>query len=107
VTEPQRTRRNPGLLAVAGVAVVLAVVAFLALDVVVAAFVAIVLVTIAVMAVLASDWESHPTFEQREQQRAVRRKVKWEQNAGARERDRRRWEAHQAQQSRPREDGDR
>jgi ABC-type transport system involved in cytochrome bd biosynthesis fused ATPase/permease subunit len=107
VTEPQSTRRNPGLLTVAGVAVVLAVVAFLVMDVVVAAFVGIVLVTIAVMAVLASDWESHPTFEQREQRRAVRRKAKWEQNAGVRERDRRRWEAHQAQKAQPREDGDR
>ncbi|MBN1093376.1 hypothetical protein JKP75_12875 [Blastococcus sp. TML/M2B] len=42
---------------------------------------------------------STSTFEEREAERARRRKAKWEQNAGAREKDRRRWEAHRAAQA--------
>ncbi|WP_040339839.1 hypothetical protein [Candidatus Blastococcus massiliensis] len=99
-TEPQGTGRSKGLLAAAAVAVVLAGLTFLVFDeIVVAAFVAILLVTVAVMAVLASDWDRHSTYEEREQQRNLRRKAKWEANADARERDRRRWEAHQARQT--------
>jgi type IV secretory pathway VirB3-like protein len=98
-TEPQRTGRNPGLLVAAALSVVLAGLAFVVLDVIVAAFAAAVLLTVAVMAVLASDWDRHSTFEQREHERALRRKATWEANADARERDRRRWEAHQARQA--------
>lgn len=99
-TDPQRTGRSRGLLAAAVVSLVLAALSFVLLDdVVVAGFVAILLVTAAVMAFLASDWDRHSTFEEREQQRALRRKAKWEANAEARERDRRRWEAHQARQA--------
>lgn len=83
-----------GVAAVAG-----AVVAFLLLDPVLAAFVAIVLVTLVVIAVAASDWERHSTFEERELERARRRKEKWERGAAARERDRVKWEAHQARQA--------
>ncbi len=80
-------------------AVVGSVAAFLLLDPILAVFVAIMLVTAAALAFLARDWDRHSTFEEREQERARRRKAKWEQNAGARERDRRRWEAHQARQA--------
>ncbi len=74
------------------------VTAFLFLDPILAAFVAIVLVTVVVIAVLAGDWERHSTFEERELERARRRKEKWERGAAARERDRVKWEAHRARQ---------
>ena len=74
------------------------VAAFLVLDPVIAAFVVIVLATVVVIAVLASDWDQHSTFEERELQRARRRKEKWERGAAARERDRAKWAAHQARQ---------
>ena len=80
------------------VAVVGSVAAFLLLDAIVAAFVAIVLVTVAVIAVLASDWDRHSTYEERELERARRRKEKWDRGAAARERDRVKWEAHRARQ---------
>ena len=83
-----------------GVAVAVAgsVAAFLLLDPILAAFVAILLVTVAVIAVLASDWDRHSTFEERELERARRRKEKWERGAAARARDRAKWEAHRARQ---------
>ena len=83
-----------------GVAVAVAgsVAAFLLLDPILAAFVAILLVTVAVIAVLASDWDRHSTFEERELERARRRKEKWDRGAAARERDRVKWEAHRARQ---------
>jgi hypothetical protein len=74
------------------------VAAFLVLDPVIAAFVAIVLATVVVIAALASDWDQHSTFEERELERARRRKQKWERGAAARERDRVKWEAHRARQ---------
>ncbi len=80
------------------VAVLGSVVAFLLLDPVIAAFVAIMLVTLAVIAVLAADWDRHSTFEERELERARRRKEKWERGTAARERDRVKWEAHRARQ---------
>ncbi|TQN42018.1 hypothetical protein FHU33_1409 [Blastococcus colisei] len=80
------------------VAVLGSVAAFLLLDPVVAAFVAIMLVTLAVIAVFAGDWDSHSTFEERELERARRRKEKWERGAAARARDRAKWEAHRARQ---------
>jgi membrane glycosyltransferase len=76
------------------------VLAFLVLDPIVAAFLVIMLVTVAVIAFLARDWDQHSTFEEREQARSVKRAQKWERNAGARARDRARWEAHQARQAR-------
>jgi hypothetical protein len=83
-----------------GVAVAVAgsVAAFLLLDPILAAFVAILLVTVAVIAGLASDWDRHSTFEERELERARRRKEKWDRGAAARERDRVKWEAHRARQ---------
>jgi membrane protein implicated in regulation of membrane protease activity len=86
-------------IAVAAVVAAGCTVAFLVLDPIIAAFVAILLVTALVVALLARDWDRHPTYEQREQVRAQRRKEKWERGTDARERDRARWEAHQARQA--------
>jgi hypothetical protein len=74
------------------------VAAFVLLDPIIAAFVAIMLATVAVIGALARDWDRHATFEERELERARRRKAKWERGAAARERDRVRWEAHRARQ---------
>jgi hypothetical protein len=98
-TGPEPARRRTGLVAGSAAVVVLVALAFLVLDVVIAAFVAVLLLTGLVIAVAARDWDEHPDFEQREQERARRRKEKWEQNAGARARDRARWEAHQARRA--------
>ena len=87
-------------IAVAAVVVAACAVAFLELDPIIAAFVAIVLVTAFGMALLARDWDRHSTFEEREQVRARRRKEKWERGKDSRDRDRARWEAHQARQAR-------
>jgi hypothetical protein len=72
------------------------VAAFVLLDPIIAAFVAIMLGTVVVIGGLARDWDRHATFEERELERARRRKAKWERGAAARERDRVRWEAHRA-----------
>jgi hypothetical protein len=80
------------------VAAVGSVAAFLLLDPILATFLVILLGTVVVIAVLASDWDRHSTFEQRELERARRRKEKWERGAAARERDRAKWEAHRARQ---------
>jgi hypothetical protein len=48
---------------------------------------------------LASSWSEHPDFEARELDRARRRKVKWEKNKGAREKDAARYAAHQARKA--------
>jgi hypothetical protein len=101
VTEAGRRRgRWSGRLAVA--ALVWAggsVLAFRYLDTIIAAFVVILGCTLLVVAFLARDWESHSTYEERENARARRRKEKWERSADARARDRERWEAHQARQA--------
>jgi hypothetical protein len=73
--------------------------AFLVLDPIVAAFLVIMLVTGAVIAYVARDWDQHSTYEQREAVRAQRRAEKWERNKAARDRDRAKWEAHQAKQT--------
>src|SRR3954469_14011022 len=76
-------------IAVAAVVVVAcSVAAFLVLDPIIAAFAAIVLVTGLGIALMARDWDRHPTYEQREQVRAQRRKEKWERGKDARDRDR-------------------
>jgi hypothetical protein len=101
VTEAGKTRaRWSGLLAVAALA--WAGGSFLAvryLDVIIAAFGIILGFTLLVVAFLARDWDSHSTYEERENARARRRKEKWERAADARARDRERWEAHQARQA--------
>ena len=76
------------------------VLAFRFLDPIVAAFLVIMLVTGGVIAFLARDWDQHSTYEERELARSRKRAQKWERNADARARDRARWEAHQARQSR-------
>ena len=77
------------------------VVAFLWLDPVLALFASILGLTLVGVAFLLSDWVRASTFEEREARRAVRRQAKWESKAGARARDRERWEAHQARKARP------
>ncbi|WP_204690996.1 hypothetical protein [Geodermatophilus bullaregiensis] len=62
------------------------------------AFIVFGFVLLVVLA-MAGDWEQHPDFEQRELARARRRAVKRQRTAGARARDRERWEAHQARQA--------
>jgi hypothetical protein len=76
------------------------VLAFLFLDPIVAAFLVILLVTGGVIAFLARDWDQHSTYEERELARSRKRAQKWDRNADARARDRARWEAHQARQTR-------
>ena len=71
------------------------VTAFLLLDPILAAFVTIVGLCLWGVAALASGWEQHPSFEQRELVRARRRAARRERTKDARARDRARWEAHQ------------
>jgi hypothetical protein len=87
--------------AIAGVVlVVLSVVAFLFLDAIRGAFPLILGLTALVIAYVARDWDQHPTFEQREEERARKRAAKRERGADARARDREKWEAHQAKKAR-------
>ncbi|WP_104524584.1 hypothetical protein [Blastococcus atacamensis] len=96
---PSTRRVSPFLMAVVGVGIAVAVGSFAVLDWVLAAFVAIVVLVAVAMVVMARDWDRHDSYEEREQARALRRKEKWERNAGARARDRARWEAHQARKA--------
>lgn len=102
MTEPRPSSRRPSPLLVVGVVggAAVAVGAFVLLDPIAAAAVAILVVTAVVMGVVSRDWESHESFEEREHARARRRQEKWERNAGARARDRARWEAAKARQAR-------
>ena len=76
------------------------VLAFLLLDPIVAAFLVILGGTAVVIVPVARDWDRHSTFEERELARARKRAEKWERGKAARDRDRARWEAHQARQAR-------
>jgi ribulose kinase len=76
-------------------AVGLSVLAFVTLSPVLAAAVTIGSLTLVAVAALSADWEKHPSFEERERARSLRRKEKWERNADARARDRARYEAYQ------------
>jgi len=78
--------------------VVLTVLAFL-VDPILGAAVLIFGAIGVVVVQLASTWDQHPDFEARELVRAQRRKAKWEQNAGRREKDAARYAAHQARQA--------
>jgi hypothetical protein len=94
------SRSVPPLLVVGGVVgLAIAGGSFLVLDPYLAAFVAILLVVGVLIAVLAHDWDSHDSFEERELARARKRQEKWDRNAGARAKDRARWEAHQARKA--------
>ncbi|MGY1654093.1 hypothetical protein [Geodermatophilus sp. SYSU D01119] len=90
-----------GRLALAGVVwATVSVVAFVAIgNVIVAAGLVVFGFVLLVVLAMASDWDSHPDFEERELLRSRRRKEKWDRSAGARARDRQRWEAHQARQA--------
>lgn len=90
--------RNRILIA-AGVVAAVALLTYLTLDAILASFISIVVAAIAMVLVLGSDWEQHSTFEERELRRARKRAVKRDRTAGARARDRARWEAHQAKKA--------
>jgi hypothetical protein len=81
------------VLAVAGVATALLA------DLLLGAFIGIVGLTLLIVGALARDWDRHSTYEDRERDRARRRKEKWERGSAARDRDRARWEAHQAKKA--------
>ncbi|MCW2579321.1 MAG: uncharacterized protein JWR82_922 [Blastococcus sp.] len=88
-----------------GAVVVLgSIAAVVLLDPILAAFAVIMLVTALGAVLAARDWDQHSTYEQREHARALRRKEKWERNKDARERDRERWQAHQARKAAERGD---
>ena len=78
--------------------IVVGYLAFRVLNPILAAALVIVAATVLGIAALARDWHQHPSYEEREQLRAERRKIKFAQNQGARDRDRAKWEAHQARQ---------
>ncbi len=71
------------------------VAAFLLLNAILASAIAIFGLCLWAVALLSSNWEQHPTFEQRELERARRRAANRERTKEARARDRARWEAHQ------------
>jgi hypothetical protein len=79
--------------------IVLTVLAFL-IDPILGACVLIFGAIGVVVVQLSSTWNEHPDFEARELDRARRRKEKWEQNKGAREKDAARYAAHQARKAR-------
>jgi hypothetical protein len=74
------------------------VLALVFVDPILGAFLLIMGVTLLVIVAMARDWDRHPSYEERELARARKRKEKWERGSAARERDRARWEAHQARQ---------
>jgi hypothetical protein len=80
--------------------VVVAALAFLFLYWVIALFIAIVGATLLVVGALASDWDQHSTFEQRELARARKRKEKWARNAAKRDKDRAIYEAYRSEKAR-------
>jgi hypothetical protein len=87
------------LLPAVGALALLAAAVFLAPDAVVATGLVIAALTVLGLGALAADWEKHPSFEEREQVRARRRRERWEATAGPRARDRARWEAYQAKKA--------
>ncbi|MGY1690449.1 hypothetical protein [Geodermatophilus sp. SYSU D01105] len=86
-----------------GIWLAVAITAFLLLDPILAAFIAILGLCLWGVALLASDWDRHPSFEQRELARSRRRAAQWEKTKDARARDRARWEAHQQRKAGRRE----
>lgn len=79
---------------------VVTVAVFLLINWILALFIAILGLTLVVIGAVASDWDQHSTFEERELVRARKRKEKFERTADVRARDRARWEAHQEKQAR-------
>lgn len=98
VDEGQRSGWTKHLIGLAGL-LVGAYLAFRFLNPIIAAFLVIVAATLLVMAVVARDWDRHPGFEEREAARIAKRHEKWARRQGVRDRDRSRWEAHQARQA--------
>ena len=90
-----------GRLVLAGVVwAAVSVVAFVAIgNVIVATGLVVFGLVLLVVLAMASDWDSHPDYEEREMLRARKRKEQWDRSAGSRARDRQRWEAHQARQA--------
>jgi DNA-binding helix-hairpin-helix protein with protein kinase domain len=78
---------------------VVSALAFWALYWVVALGITIMGAIVVLVAVLSADWDQHSTFDQREAERARRRKQKYERNAGKRAKDRARYEAGLARQA--------
>lgn len=72
--------------------------AFRVLNPIIAAAAVILAATVLGVAALAHDWDQHPGYEEREQARAEKRKIRFAETQGARDRDRAKWEAHQARQ---------
>lgn len=68
-------------------------------NVIVAIGLAVFGLVLLVVLAMASDWDRHPDFEEREMLRARKRRERWQRTAGARARDRERWEAHQARKA--------
>ena len=101
-TRPRGGRRWAGPALAAAVWAASSALAFLNLDPILAAFVVILGATAVVIAAFAHDWDRHSTFEERELARARKRAEKWVRGKDARERDRARWEAHQARQAKKR-----
>jgi hypothetical protein len=94
------TRSRPaGPLVAAALWALGSVAAFTLLDPVIAAFLCIMGLTVVGAAFMGSGWVRSSTYEEREAERVRRRKAKWEAGAAARERDRARWEAHQARKA--------
>jgi hypothetical protein len=91
--------KGPGALVLGGAVLTVAgVAAALLLDPILGVFVGVLGLTLVVVGALARDWDQHPGYEEREHARALRRKEKWERGSAARDRDRARWQAHQARQ---------
>jgi hypothetical protein len=82
-----------------GIWVAVSALAFLAFYWVVALAITIMGLVALVVALMSQDWDEHSTFEQREAERARKRKERYERGAAARTKDRARWEAHQAKKA--------
>jgi hypothetical protein len=91
--------RVGALLLCAAVVTAAGVLALVFVDPILGAFLLIMGLTLLGIGAMARDWDRHPTYEDRELARARKRKEKWERGSAARERDRARWEAHQARQA--------
>jgi hypothetical protein len=92
--------RPNGVLVGGAVLTAAGVVALFLVDPILGAFLLIMGVTLVGIGFAARDWDRHSTYEERELARARKRQEKWERGSAARERDRVRWEAHQARQAR-------
>ncbi|MGZ4540675.1 MAG: hypothetical protein ACXVX8_13050 [Blastococcus sp.] len=94
----RRTTWAPIVIGIAALAVG-AFLAFRYLNPIIAAAIVIFAATLLGMAVAARGWDSHPDYEARELARSRKRKIKYERTQGKRDKDRARWEAHQARQA--------